>query len=191
MNNTRLLAALSAGTVAAALIALPAQAETRPSCPAPPKAALAKALKPAEPDRPAKGATAIKGVRVGHLPKGFVHGAVTASKHHGLTEYGYRWSDDRDDVDRAHRSLWVRVVCWPKAGSGTQLTKVPLVEGRFTSAKKSMKIGQRRVLVRRSDGALGTGRYAGWVERRGVIVTVHASEGIQTELIKIIQSIKL
>ncbi|MEV5888453.1 hypothetical protein [Nonomuraea fuscirosea] len=191
MKNTHLLAVLSAGTVAAALIALPAQAEARPSCPAPPKAALAKVLKAAEPDQPAKGAGAVKGVRVGHLPKGFVHGQVTASKHHGLTEYGYRWSDDRDDVDRAHRSLWVRVVCWPKARSGAQLKKVPLELGRFSGRTQTMKIGERQVLVKRSDGALGSGRYAGWVERGGVIVTVHASEAIQTELIKIVQGVKL
>ncbi|MEV0379317.1 hypothetical protein [Nonomuraea sp. NPDC050643] len=186
MNNFQRLAALSALPVAAALIALPAHATARPTCPAPSKAELRRA----EPDHPPRGATAIKGVRVGHLPKGFSYGEVAASRHDGITEYGYRWSDDRDDVDRAHRSLWVRVVCRPKATRLAQLKKLPVDLGRFAGAE-AVRIGGRQVLTKVGDGALGHGRYAGWVERDGVVVTVMASEPLTPRLAEIIKGIRL
>ncbi|SEG98170.1 hypothetical protein SAMN05444920_111219 [Nonomuraea solani] len=184
----RTLHALAALPIAAtlALIALPAEASARPACPAPSKAEL----KRTEPDRPARGTKAIKGVRVGHLPKGFTYGEVVANRHHGMTEYGYLWADDRDDVDRAHRSLWVRVACRPGVTKLAQLKKVPFQEGRFTDTT-TLKVGSREVLTRDGDGALGHGRYAGWVERDGVVVTVMASEPLVPELVKIIKSIRL
>ncbi|MFI7633749.1 hypothetical protein [Nonomuraea sp. NPDC049400] len=185
MNKIQKLATLSVLPVAAALLALPAQAAERPACPVPAKAQSDQT------DRPAKGATAIKGVRVGYLPKGFTYGEILANQHDGLIEYGYQWADDRDDVDRKHRALWVRVVCWPKASKLAQLKNAPFQTGTFSGDTKTVKIGGRQVLTQEGDGALGHGRYAGWVERKGVVVTVMASQPLVPELAKIIKGIKL
>jgi hypothetical protein len=190
VNRFQQLAALSAATVAATVIAVPAaHAADRPSCPAPSKAET-KRSRESKSDQPPRGATAIKGVRVNHIPKGFAYGQVGVNKHDGVTEYGYKWSDNRDDVDRKHRSLWVRVVCWPDAHKPADLKKIPLVEGTF-SAAKTAEIGGRKVLTKVGDGALGHGRYAGWVERDGVVVTVMASEPLVPQLGEIIKGIRL
>ncbi|MBB5775558.1 hypothetical protein [Nonomuraea jabiensis] len=190
MNKIQQIAALSLLPAAAALIALPAQAAERPTCPVPTKAE-AKRSADSKIDKPARGATAIKGVRVNHIPKGFTYGTVAVNKHDGITEYGYQWSDDRDDVDRKHRSLWVRVVCWPKASKPAQLKNGPFDIGTFSGDTETVKIGGRQVLTQEGDGALGHGRYAGWVERKGVVVTVMASTPLVPELSKIIEGIRL
>lgn len=190
MNKFHQLAALSAAALAATVIAAPAaHAAERPSCPTASKAET-KRSDDSKTDKPPRGATAIKGVRVNHIPKGFTYGVVNVNKHDGITEYGYRWSDNRDDVDRKHKSLWVRVVCWPKARTLAHLRKAPLVEGTFPTAVTA-KIGGRKVLTKVGDGALGHGRYAGWVERDGVIVTVMASEPLVSQLGEIIKGIRL
>ncbi|MFG1700622.1 hypothetical protein [Nonomuraea sp. NPDC049309] len=186
----RVLAALTAASATATLSALPARAASGPACPAPPKAALKATLKERI-DRPAKGSTAIKAVRVGHLPAGFTYGEPEAARHGGVTEYGYHWSDDRDDTDRAHRHLWVRVVCWPQARHLAQLRRLPVGVGTFTSAGKTARVGGRKVLAKAGDGALGHGRYVGWVARRGVVVTVMASEPLVSELPAIVRSIEV
>lgn len=119
------------------------------------------------------------------------YGRGVVNKHNGITEYGYRWSDDRYDTDPRHRSLWVRVVCWPKASGPAQLKNVPFDIGTFSGDTKTVKIGGRQVLTQVGDGALGHGRYAGWVERKGVVVTVMAGRPLVPELAKIIKGIEL
>ncbi|WP_327092191.1 hypothetical protein OIE66_16585 [Nonomuraea sp. NBC_01738] len=182
--------ALASLTLIAAtgLVVAPAQAATTAAtaCPVATKAEAAAKL-----DKPARGATAIKGVRVGYLPKGFAHGQVVVNKGRGVTEYGYQWSDDRDDVDSKHRSLWVRVVCWPKAKTLTQLKGIPVDQGTFSGDTKIETIGGRKVLVQEGDGALGHGRYVGWVERKGVVVTVMASRPLVRSLDKIVKGVRL
>ncbi|MFC7584402.1 hypothetical protein ACFQYP_12180 [Nonomuraea antimicrobica] len=190
MTKIQKLAALSALPVAAALVAFPAQAAERPSCPVPTKAEAKRSADSAI-DKPARGAAAIEGVRVNHLPKGFTYGQVVVTRHDGITEYGYQWSDDRDGTDRRHRSLWVRVVCWPKASTPAQLKNAPFEIGTFSGDTKTTKIGNRQVLTQEGDGALGHGRYAGWVERKGVVVTVMAAQPLVPELAKIIKGIRL
>ncbi|MEV4399637.1 hypothetical protein [Nonomuraea sp. NPDC049607] len=190
MNKLQKLVALSALPVVAALMPLPAQAAARPSCPVPSKAEVKRSAD-TRIDKPPRGAAAIKGVRVGHVPKGFTSGQVLVNKHDSITEYGYQWTDDRDDVDRRHRSLWIRVVCWPKAKSLAQLKNGPFDLGTFSGDTSTVKIGDRQVLTQEGDGALGHGRYAGWVERKGVVVTVMASQPLVPELTKIIRSIRL
>ncbi|MFC4008368.1 hypothetical protein ACFOY2_14145 [Nonomuraea purpurea] len=132
-----------------------------------------------------------------HIPKGFIYGQVNANTHDGITAYGYGWSDDRDDVDRKHRSLFVRVVCRPRASRLAQLKNPPielqkyLAFEKFSGDTKTEKIGGRQVLTQSGDGALGHGRYAGWIEREGVVVTVMASQPLVPELTKIINGIEL
>ncbi|MET8867175.1 hypothetical protein ABZW11_29885 [Nonomuraea sp. NPDC004580] len=185
MRTISILAALTAAPIAAAtLTALPAHAA--PTCPAPSKAELKGRT-----DKPAKGKRALKGVRVAHLPKGFTYGELEASKHDGVTEYAYRWSDDRDATDRAHRSLWVRVVCWPEARDLKDLRKLPVDLGTFTSAGKPARLGGRKVLGKTGDGALGHGRYVGWVARSGVVVTVMAGEPLVRDLPAIVKGIRV
>ncbi|MEU0481865.1 hypothetical protein ABZ260_22090 [Streptosporangium sp. NPDC006013] len=181
---------MTALPVAAALMALPAQAAERPACPVPTKAEAKRSFD-SKTDNPPRGVTAIKGVRVNHIPKGFTYGQVVVNKHDGITEYGYQWSDDRSDTDPRQRSLWVRVVCWPKASEPAQLKNAPFGIGTFSGDTKTVKIGGRQVLTQVGDGALGHGRYAGWVEREGVVVTVMASRPLVPELAKIIKGIKL
>ncbi|PZG48867.1 hypothetical protein C1I98_12240 [Spongiactinospora gelatinilytica] len=194
MNKVQKLAALAVLPVAAALVAVPAQAAgqaaERPSCPAPSKAEMLRSSA-AKVDRPARGAAAIKGVRVDHIPKGFTHGQVIVNKHDGMVEYGYQWSDDRDDVSRRHRALWVRVVCWPKATSLAQLKNAPFSIGSFSGDATTTKIGDRQVLRQKGDGALGAGVYTGWVERAGVVVTVMASPPLVPGSAEIIKGIRL
>ncbi|MEV0389389.1 hypothetical protein [Nonomuraea sp. NPDC050643] len=190
MNKIQQLAALSVLPVAAALIALPAQAAERPGCPLPSKAEV-KQANDDKVDQPPRGAAAINGVRVNHIPKGFTYGGVVISKHDGITEYGYQWGDERANADSKQRSLWVRVVCWPKASRLAQLKNAPLEFGRFSGGTTTVRIGGRQVLIREGDGALGDGRYAGWVERKGVVVTVMAGTPLVPELAKIIKGIKL
>ncbi|MFC5833384.1 hypothetical protein [Nonomuraea insulae] len=184
------LAALSALPIAATLIAFPAQAAERPGCPTPAKSEAKRSYN-SKTDTPPRGATAIKGVRVGHLPKGFTSGGVVVNKHDGLTEYGYQWTDNRSDVDSKRRLLWVRVMCWPAAKKLAQLKNAPFDLGVFSGDTKVAKLGGRKVLTQEADGALGTGRYAGWVERPGVVVTVLTSAPLVPELGKVISSIKL
>ncbi|WP_336207046.1 hypothetical protein [Nonomuraea sp. LPB2021202275-12-8] len=190
MTKIHKLAVLSALPVAAALMAPPAQAAERPACPVPTKAE-AKRSSGTKTDKPPRGAAAIRGVRVNHIPKGFTYGEVGVNKHGGITEYGYQWRDDRSDEDLKHRSLWVRVVCWPKASELAQLKNAPFDIGTFSGDTKTVKIGGRQVLTQVGDGALGHGRYAGWVERKGVVVTVMASRPLVPELANIIKGIKL
>ncbi|WP_188189344.1 hypothetical protein [Nonomuraea sp. SYSU D8015] len=191
MNKFHQVAALAAAAVAATLIAVPAaHAAERPSCPTPSKAE-AKRARAAEADRPPRGATAIKGVRANHIPKGFTNGEVNVDKHDGVAEYGYMWTDDRSDIDRKRKLLWVRVVCWPKARTLADLRKAPLQLGTFSSDAKTATIGGRKVLTKVGDGALGPGRYAGWVERDGVMVTVMASQPLVPQLDEIIEGIRL
>lgn len=190
MNKIQRLAALAVLPVTAALVAFPAQAAERPSCPVPSKAEV-KRSSAAKIDKPARGAAAIKGVRVNHIPKGFTYGKVVVNKHDGIVEYGYQWSDDRDDVSRQHRALWVRVVCWPKATSLAQLKNAPFSTGTFSGDTTTTKIGGRQVLRQEGDGALGSGVYTGWVEREGAVVTVMASRPLVSELAKIIKGIQV
>ncbi|RBQ16764.1 hypothetical protein DP939_29305 [Spongiactinospora rosea] len=190
MNKIRKLAALAVLPLVATLVALPAQAAERPSCPAPSKAEVRRSSAD-KVDKPARGATAIKGVRVDHIPKGFTYGQVIVNKHDGIVEYGYQWSDDRDDASRRHRALWVRVVCWPKATSLAQLKNAPFNIGSFSGDTTTTKVGDRRVLRQKGDGALGAGVYTGWVERPGVVVTVMASPPLVPGLTKIIKGIRL
>ncbi|MEV0230613.1 hypothetical protein [Nonomuraea sp. NPDC050786] len=190
MNTIQRLAALSALPVAAALVALPAQAAERPACPTPTKAEV-KRSSDDKVDKPPRGAAAIRGVRVNHIPRGFTYGGVLVSKHDGITEYGYQWGDDRPNADAKQRSLWVRVVCWPKASELAQLKNGPFDMGTFSGDTRTVKIGDRQVLTQEGDGALGDGRYAGWVERKGVVVTVMASTPLVPGLAKIINGIKL
>ena len=114
-----------------------------------------EAVVDAKTDKPPRGATAIKGVRVDHLPKGFTYGQVGVNKHDGITEYGYQWSDERSEESRQHRSLWVRVVCWPKASKPAQLKNAPFIIGTFSGDTKTVRIGGRQVLTQAGDGALG------------------------------------
>ncbi|QYC45623.1 hypothetical protein Nocox_40400 [Nonomuraea coxensis DSM 45129] len=191
MNRYRHLAALSAAVLAATVIAAPAAgAATRPSCPTPSKAEVKRAMS-SKVDRPARKSNAIKGVRVKVVPRGFAYGQVSVSRHDGVTEYGYQWSDDRDDVDRKHRSLWVRVVCRPGLRGLNALKKAPLQVGTFSGDARTAKIGGRKVLTKQGDGALGHGRYVGWVEREGVAVTVMASEPLVPQLSRIVAGITL
>ncbi|GAA0940775.1 hypothetical protein [Nonomuraea longicatena] len=190
MHKIQKLAALSVLPVVAVLVASPVQAAERPACPVPSKAEE-KRSGDAKGDQPPRGATAIKGVKVAYIPTGFTNGQVVVNKKNGLTEYSYQWSDDRSEVDRRHRSLWVRVVCWPQANSTAQLKNAPFDLGTFSGTTKTVKIGERRVLTQVGDGALGHGRYAGWVERKGVVVTVMASQPLVPELTKIIEGIGL
>lgn len=166
--------------------AAPAQAAA-PGCPAPTRAEAQRSASGAI-DRPPLGIT---GVRMRHLPKGFRYGQVTAGTRDGVREYGYRWSDDRDDVDRKHRSLWVRVICWPEAKSLASLRKGPWTSGTFGDEAKRARLGGRTVLAKAGDGALGHGRYVGWVERRGVVVTVMASRPLLPELGRIVKGIRV
>ncbi|MGR6913152.1 hypothetical protein ACU635_02730 [[Actinomadura] parvosata] len=192
MHKIQRIAAVSALSLAAAVVALPAQAaQQRPEgCPTP-TSAEAKRSADGKTDTPPRGAGAIKGVRVGHLPKGFTNGGVVVNKHDGITEYGYQWSDDRSEVDLKQRSLWVRVVCWPKASGLSRLKNAPFELGTFSGETRTVRIGTRQVLTQGADGALGHGRYAGWVERKGVVVTVLASTPLVPELAKIIDGIEL
>ncbi|MBG0833144.1 hypothetical protein HS041_36175 [Planomonospora sp. ID67723] len=170
--------------------ASPARAGTESACPVPAEADVQRSAKNRV-DRPPRGAKAVRGLRVGRIPEGFSWGRVNVYKHDGLGEYGYVWSDDRDDTDRAHRLLWVRVACWPEAARPAQLSGVPFVEGTFSDDMRQIRIGGRTVLTKEGDGALGHGRYAGWVERKGVVITVMASEPLVAELAGIIKGITL
>ncbi|WP_229797880.1 hypothetical protein [Planomonospora parontospora] len=182
------LSLVSAGT----LIVPPAHAVTAgdPGCPTPTRAE-AERSQAGRSDRPPRGATAIRGVLVSHIPKGFSWGRVVVDRHDGLSEYGYQWTDTRDEVDRKHRSLWVRVVCWPDARELSQLKDAPFHLGTFSGDPKTAKIGGRTVLTQEGDGALGHGRYVGWIERKGTVVTVMASQPLVPELGRIIKGIRL
>ncbi|GAA4101876.1 hypothetical protein [Nonomuraea soli] len=175
-----LLACLALPLVAAA----PAQAAKQVSL-------CDTAIKDAKPrsGEPARGRGAVPGLRVSYLPKGFIYGDFSHHSGKKAWEYGYAWSDDRDDVDRKHRSLWVRVVCWPAAKSLKDLPGLPVVEGSFATAEKAT-VGGRKVLTKEGDGALGHGRYVGWVERPGVVITVMASEPLTSRLGRIIKGIR-
>lgn len=177
---------------AATMLASPAAAATVDSagCPTPTRAE-AKRSAAGKSDQPPKGATALRGVRVNHIPKGFSSGQVVVNKHDGISEYGYQWTDDRSEVDRKQRSLWVRVVCWPDAHKLSQLKNAPFDLGTFSGDVRTAKIGGREVLTQEGDGALGHGQYAGWVERKGTVVTVMASQPLVPHLGKIIKGIRL
>ncbi|MEV4251359.1 hypothetical protein AB0J63_49240 [Streptosporangium canum] len=192
MTKTLTIAALSVAS-AATLFAAPsvhAATGSTAACPTPSKAEI-KRSHDSKVDKPARGATAIKGVRVGHIPKGFTYGGVVTGKHDGVTEYGYQWGDDRANADPEQRSLWVRVLCWPDAKKLANLKRLPVTYGTFTGDVKTAMIGGRQVLTKEGDGALGAGRYVGWVERKGVVVTVMASTPLVAELDRIIAGIRL
>ncbi|MBN6055060.1 hypothetical protein JYK22_24200, partial [Nonomuraea sp. RK-328] len=140
-------------------------------------------------DKPARGANAITGLTVDHRPKGFTYGQVHAMRKGGLTEYGYTWSDDRDDAHPRHRSLWVRVICGSKVTDLDGLKRLRLDEGTFRDAKTT-KVGGRTVLLRVADGALGSGRLVGWVEPGGAVVTVLASEPLVRDLARIVKGVR-
>ncbi|WP_433216759.1 hypothetical protein [Microtetraspora malaysiensis] len=194
MNRFRHVLALFVLTVASAGIvaASPAQASVsaEAACPAASKAE-AKRSKAGKVDEPARGSGAIKGLVVGYIPTGFKYGSVNARKGNGITEYGYSWRDDRNDVDLKHRELWVRVVCWPDAHKLSQLKKLPVDLAAFTGDVKTEKIGGRRVVTKQGDGALGHGQYVGWVEREGIVITLMASQPLVPDLGKIIKGIRL
>jgi hypothetical protein len=77
-----------------------ASAADQAGCPSPDGADVKRSTA-GQTDRPPRdGDTALKGVRVDHLPNGFSYGHVTVDAHDGVSEYSYRWSDNRDDVDR-------------------------------------------------------------------------------------------
>ncbi|MGV9600946.1 hypothetical protein ACWDR1_30225 [Streptosporangium sandarakinum] len=192
MTKTLTIAALSVVSAATLSAAPAAHAATggKTACPAPSKAEI-KRSGDSKVDEPARGSTAIRGVRVGHIPKGFTYGGVVADKRGGVTEYGYQWGDDRANADTAQRSLWVRVLCWPEARRLADLKRLPVTYGTFTGAVKTATIGGRRVLTKEGDGALGDGRYVGWVERKGVVVTVMASTPLVAGLDRIVAGIRL
>ncbi|MEU6740933.1 hypothetical protein [Streptosporangium sandarakinum] len=192
MTKTLMTAALSVAS-AATLFAVPAAhaaTEGKAACPTPSKAEI-KRSDDSKVDEPARGATAIRGVRVGHIPRGFTYGGVVTGKRNGVTEYGYQWGDDRANADPRQRSLWVRVLCWPDARRLANLKRLPVTYGTFTGDVKTATIGGRRVLTKEGDGALGDGRYVGWVERKGVVVTVMASTPLVPELDRIVAGIRL
>ncbi|WP_214416472.1 hypothetical protein [Sphaerisporangium fuscum] len=189
----RTLALATLSLAAAGTLFVPAaQAATGSanSCPTPSKAEM-KRSHDVKIDKPARGTGAIKGLRVGHIPKGFTYGGVVTGKHDGAVEYGYQWGDDRANADPEQRSLWVRVVCWPDAQKLADLKKLPVTYGTFGANVKTAKIGGRQVLTKPGDGALGDGTYVGWVERKGVAITVMASTPLVPELDKIVKSITL
>ncbi|NUW36338.1 hypothetical protein HTZ77_33755 [Nonomuraea sp. SMC257] len=192
MNKTLTLAAVS--LLSAATLYAPsahaAPAATGTGCPTPSKAEIKRSYD-SKSDKPAKGADALRGVHVGYIPKGFTHGQLVAQKHDGVTEYGYQWTDDRGDTDLKRRFLWVRVVCWPGARDLADLKKLPVTLGTFTGGAKTKKIGGHQVLTKLGDGALGAGRFAGWVEREGVVVTVMAGQPLVGDLGRIVGGIKL
>ncbi|WP_283139073.1 hypothetical protein [Rhizohabitans arisaemae] len=181
------LSLVSAGT----LIVSPAHAAaTKPAgCPTPTKAEV-KRSHDGTVDRPPRGATAIAGVRVNHIPKGFSHGSTLINKGDGISDYSYVWNNDRKDADPKNRNLWVRVVCWKDADKLSRLKDAPIILGTFTHTKTA-KIGGRKVLTKEGDGALGRGRYVGWVARKGVVITVMASPSLVPELDKIVKGIRL
>ncbi|MEQ4714856.1 hypothetical protein [Nonomuraea sp. B19D2] len=139
-------------------------------------------------DRPAKGGNAVLGLDLEYIPKGFTYGEANTQRFKKAWEYSYRWSDDRDDVDPKHRSLWVRVVCWSGAQTVNDLKKLPVALGRFTGAKNTTIAGRER-LIREGDGALGHGRMVGWVEEPGIVVTVMASKPLVKQLNKIVEGV--
>ncbi|MFD0891015.1 hypothetical protein ACFQ08_41255 [Streptosporangium algeriense] len=195
MNTTTKTLTITALSVvsAATLFAVPsAQAASGggAACPAPSKAEV-KRSRDSRVDKPARGATAVKGVRIGHIPRGFTYGGVVAGRHKGVTEYGYQWGDDRPNADPRQRSLWVRVLCWPGADGLASLKRLPVTYGTFTGGARTATIGGRRVLAKEGDGALGDGRYVGWVERKGVVVTVMASTPLVADLDRIVAGIRL
>ncbi|MFF0248750.1 hypothetical protein ACWEU6_29825 [Streptosporangium sandarakinum] len=192
MTKTLTTAALSVASAATLFAAPAAHATTggKAACPTPSKAEI-KRSDGSKVDEPARGATAIRGVRVGHIPKGFTYGGVVTGKHDGVTEYGYQWGDDRANADPRQRSLWVRVLCWPDARRLANLKRLPVTYGTFTGDVRTATIGGRRVLTKEGDGALGDGRYVGWVERKGMVVTVMASTPLVAELDRIVAGIRL
>ncbi|RJL32906.1 hypothetical protein D5H75_15010 [Bailinhaonella thermotolerans] len=171
-------------------VSLQSSAQAAKPCPLPTKADIRRSAATAEDRPPRKGTNALKGVRVGYVPKGFVSGGVTVNRHKGLVEYSYTWTDDRSDMDYRRRTLWVRVVCAPKATKLDHLRKTPFDLGSFGNARQAT-YGGRRVLTQSADGALGHGRYLGWVERPGTIVTVLASQPLVPQLNKIVKGIRL
>lgn len=192
MKSQKLLALSALPLISAVLVsATPAEAAIadKVGCPSPSKAEADRSSN-SKSDKPPKGASAIKGMRVNHIPKGFTYGQVVVNKGHGITEYGYQWTDDRSEIDKKQRHLWVRVVCSPNVRSLSQLTSIPFSLGTFPDDSKSAKIGGRKVLTKEGDGALGHGRYVGWVERKGMVVTVMASEPLVPELDKIVRGIQ-
>ena len=116
---------------------------------------------------------------------------MIVNKHKGITEYGYQWADKRSDIDPKSRSLWVRVVCWPKAEKLTQLKKAPLDMGTFSGDTKLTTIGGRKVITMKGDGALGAGLLVGWVDSKGTVVTVMASTPLVKDLDSIVRGIKI
>ncbi|MFF0579865.1 hypothetical protein [Streptosporangium saharense] len=192
MTRTLTTAALSVASAATLFVVPSAHAATTSgaACPTPSKAEI-KHSYDSKVDKPPRGATAIRGVRVGYLPGGFTYGGVVAGKHKGVTDYGYQWGDNRANADPKQRSLWVRVLCWPGARKLTDLKRLPVTYGTFTSGVKTATIGGHRVLTREGDGALGDGQYVGWVERKGVVITVMASTPLVPDLNKIVSSIRL
>ncbi|MEU1734082.1 hypothetical protein [Streptosporangium sp. NPDC020145] len=186
------IAALSA-TSAATLLTGPsahAAAGNTTACPTPSKAEI-KRSHDSRIDKPARGAGAIKGVRIGYIPKGFTYGGVVAGRHNGVTEYGYQWGDNRANADPKQRSLWVRVLCWPDARRLTDLKRLPVTYGTFAEDAKTTTIGGRRALTKQGDGALGDGRYVGWIEREGTVITVMASTPLVPDLKKIVAGVRL
>lgn len=192
MTKTLTAAALAVASATTLSAASSAHAATGSgaACPAPSRAEIRRS-NDTRIDEPPRGATAIKGVRVGHIPKGFTYGGVVTGRHEGVTEYGYQWGDDRANADPAQRSLWVRVLCWPDAERLTNLRRLPVTYGTFTGDVRTATIGGRRVLTKEGDGALGAGRYVGWVERKGVVVTVMASTPLVAELGRIVAGVRL
>lgn len=185
-----MLAAAALIVVSGSIVSVtPAQAATA-QCPIASKAEAKRSYK-AMGDTPPRGADAIKGVRVGYLPTGFSGGQVVVNKHHGVAEYGYQWTDKRSDTDPKASSLWVRVVCWPKASKLSQLKNAPFDLGTFSGDTKRATLGGRKVLTMHGDGALGTGLLVGWVERKGTVVTVMASQPLVGDLDKIVAGIRL
>ncbi|MEV0143492.1 MULTISPECIES: hypothetical protein [unclassified Nonomuraea] len=195
MRTIKHVLALTAASflAAATLTASPAHAAPayRADCPVPPAADVKRARQDAI-DKPARGADAISGLRIGHVPKGFTYGQVQVAKRKGaMTEYSYLWSDERNDVNPRHRSLRVQVICGSKVTDLAGLKRLRLDEGAFRGVEaKTTKLGDRTVLVRLTDGALGSGRLVGWVEPGGTVVTVLASEPLVRDLAKIVRGVR-
>ncbi|MFD1934632.1 MULTISPECIES: hypothetical protein [Nonomuraea] len=192
MNRFQKAFALSVASLVSTgtLIAPPAHAAARAGCPVPSRAEV-KRSDESTPDQPPKGGRAIEGVRVTHLPSGFVVGQVITSELDDVSEYGYQWTDARSDASPRQRFLGVRVICAPDVQTLSQLKRSPFDIGGFSGHLRTATLGGRKVLVQDSFGAVGRGKYIGWLHREGVVVTVMASESLVHELGRIVRGIEL
>ncbi|GII94968.1 hypothetical protein [Sinosporangium siamense] len=157
--------------------------------PAAPRCVPPKVAPQSEEDRPPLGHDAVKGFRVGHLPKGFSLGMPTSGGKGAVKEYGYAWTDGRPDADPLRRAMWLRVVCWSKAATLGHLKRLPVTLGPLAKGVRGVTVGGRKVWTKVGGGALGPGRYVGWLDRPGRVVTLMVSPALERELPAIVKGI--